>query len=126
MSILKINGQSFGVSVTSLQRKASILDGDNAGRAKSGRMIRDIIGTYYNYTLGIDPNLLSQTEYDALYEILTSPVESHELTVPFGQGEKTFEAYISNVDDVLKRIASRNLWTDLKVNFIAMAPARTP
>lgn len=126
MSVLKIDGQSFGVSVISLQRKASILDGDNANRAKSGRMIRDIIGTYYNYTVGIDPNLLSRSEYDALYEILTSPVESHELTVPYGQGEITFSAYISNVDDTLKRMTSSNLWTDLKVNFIAMAPARTP
>lgn len=124
MSVFTVDGRSFNVSVSSLQRKASILDGENAGRMLSGRMERDIIGTYYNYTLGIDPKLMTPAEYDALYELLTAPVDSHALVVPYGQGTISFAAYISNAEDTLKRLAGTNLWSDLKVNFIAMEPKR--
>ena len=119
MSVFTVDGHSYNVSVSSLQRKAAILDGENAGR-----MERDIIGTYYNYTLGIDPKLMTPAEYDALYEILTAPVDSHALVVPYGQGTISFSAYISNAEDALKRMAGTNLWSDLKVNFIAMEPKR--
>ena len=124
MSVFTVDGRAFDVVVSSLQRKASILDGKNAGRTLSGRMERDIIGTYYNYTLGIDPKLLTHDEYDTLYEILTAPVDSHGLVLPYGQGTISFDAYISNADDTLKRLGRTNLWSDLSVNFVAVEPKR--
>lgn len=126
MAVFTLDGRAYDVSVTALQRKAAILDGENAGRAKSGRMLRDIIGTYYNYSMEIDTGSLKVSDYDALYEALTAPVDSHRLTVPYGQGTMTFDAYVSNVDDALKLATGRvNLWGDLKLNFVAMAPKRT-
>lgn len=124
MSLFTVDGRSFDVIVSSLQRKASVLDGKNAGRTLSGRMERDIIGTYYNYTLGIDPKLMTPADYDALYEILTAPTDSHGLVVPYGQGTISFNAYISNAEDTLKRMSGINLWSDLAVTFTAMEPKR--
>ena len=125
MNIFSVDGRTFNVITSSIQRKASILDGENAGRMLSGRMQRDIIGTYYNYTLSIDPRLLSLADYDALYELLTAPVDSHRLVVPYGQGTLSFEAYISNAEDTLLQMAKgKNLWEGLKLNFVAMEPQR--
>lgn len=127
--VFKIDGVSYNVRVPDggLKRSASVLDGDNAGRAKSGRMIRDIIGTYYNYTLQIETNGLDVAQYDNLYEVLTSPEEYHTIEVPYGQGTLTFQAYISNAEDAVVTMENgRNTWGGLSINFIAMAPARTP
>jgi len=128
MAVFSIDGVSYpGVLVTSLKRSFEILDGENAGRVKTGRMKRDIIGTYYNYSMEMDTSEASLTEYDALYEVLSAPVDSHILVVPYAQGALTFEAYVTNGEDELVSMESRrNKWEGLSINFIAMEPERTP
>lgn len=110
-----------------IKRSGQILDGQNAGRVLSGNMIRDIIGTYYNYSISIETQQLNVDEYDELYEAVTAPVDYHTLRVPYGQGTLTFRAYITNVDDVLETMADGvNRWGQLTLSFIAMAPQRRP
>ena len=41
-----------------IKRQGRVLDGDNVGRTKAGDMIRDIIGTYYNYEIQVDAKAL--------------------------------------------------------------------
>lgn len=127
MDIIKVDGKTFNVAVTSLKRGAAVLDGENAGRVLSGRMARDIIGTYYNYDLTFGKSTIDPAEYDELYDLLTAPVDYHTITVPYGQRTKTFEAYVSNASDVLKRMTDRvNLWGELTIKFTAMEPDRRP
>jgi hypothetical protein len=127
-TLFKIDGVSYNVLVPSggLKRSAKVLDGDNVGRMQSGRMKRDIIGTYYNYSMQIDTRGLNAAQYDALYQVLTAPVDYHTVVVPYGQSTLTYEAYVSNVDDeVILMQDGRNLWGNLSVDFIAMEPDRT-
>ena len=53
--IVTVDGTSYDVRVPAggLKRSFQVLDGENAGRTLSGRMVRDIIGTFYNYELQI-------------------------------------------------------------------------
>lgn len=126
MSVFSIDGREFNVAVTSLEREFAVTDGENAGRATSGRMIRDLLGTFYNYSASLSVKDLSVEEYDDLYEILSAPEESHMLVMPYGQSTLTFEAYVTNgKDKLLASKPSINLWGDLKINFIAMEPQRT-
>lgn len=128
MPVFTIDGVSYpGVLVMGLQRSFSVLDGENAGRVKAGRMVRDIIGTYYNYSMELDTSEASLAEYDALYEVLSAPEDSHMLIVPYAQSTLTFEAYVTNGEDALVSMESgRNKWEGLSVNFIAMSPQRRP
>ena len=71
-----IDGQEFNVIVTELARKGRVSESKLSGDVKSGAHFRDIIGTYYDYEMTVGSNALSETEYDALFEILTAPVES--------------------------------------------------
>ena len=90
-------------------------------------MTRDIIGTYYNYRLEIDPVSSDPEEYDDFYESISAPVNSHVLTVPYAQGTVTFDAYVANGDDELAgSYDGRNDWGNLTINFVAMKPKRTP
>ena len=124
-----IDNHYFNVRIPEegIKRSFSVADSDKAGRVLTGRMIRDIIGTFYNYTITLDTNRLSQKDYDDLYEILSEPKDCHTITVPYGQGTKTFDAYITSGDDVLvKSDASGNVWKGLSINLIAMEPLRKP
>lgn len=110
-----------------IKRSFSIADTDNAGRLLTGKMVRDIVGTYYNYTIQFETKYLSDDEYDDLFNKLSAPVDYHTITVPYGQGTLTFEAYITSGSDTLRSVRNnRNKWQGLSVNFIAMKPYFTP
>lgn len=118
-----INGNQFNISVTSLQREAAVLDGPGAGRVRSGDMDRDIIGTYYNYVMTLNTKNLSFSDYDTLYELLTSPVDYLTVTMPYGQSTITFKAYVANVSD---KLIVKNYWGGMSVRFTAMGAYRKP
>ena len=48
MSYIKINGREFDADVAIMKytRNLNVVDGPNAGRVISGRMVRDVIGAY--------------------------------------------------------------------------------
>lgn len=127
-NVITVDGVAYPhVHVMSLKRSFSVLDGPNAGRVMTYEMIRDVGGTFYNYTLEFDPELSSATEYDTLYEVLSAPVESHSIVVPYGQSTLTFQAYVTSGEDTLAwKDGSVNHWDGLSINFIAMAPQRRP
>lgn len=103
MGILAVNGFEPNVIITGITRNASVLDGPNAGRGLDGVMIRDIIGTFYNYNISCSAKLDDPASYDAFYEIITAPSDSISLTVPYGQGLITFNAYVASTNDALVR-----------------------
>jgi hypothetical protein len=120
-----IDNRTFpNLIVKSLKRSFQILDGPLTGRNLRGEMLRDIIGTYFNYDLDLECTKLSVKDYDDLYEIICSPnVDSHSIIVPYAQKELTFNAYISSGDDTLKiRTETYSRWGELGCKFIAMAP----
>ena len=115
------------IHVLSLKRSFAVLDGENAGRTMDGKMQRDVIGTYYNYSLVIDPSDSDPAEYDALYECLSSPQGSHKASFPDNRGELSFEAYVANGEDELRDIFNgQNRWDNLTINFVSMEPQRRP
>lgn len=124
MSVFRVDDKAYNVDVTSLKRSAAVMDGEKAGRTLDARMHRDIIGTFYNYSITLNTRGMDAADYDDLYELLTAPVNCHVLQVPYGQSTIEFEAYIANADDALKRIGTINVWADLTLNFIAMEPQR--
>lgn len=124
-----IDGVAYNVIVPigGLKRNFTIRDGRGAAWAKSGRKRRDVQGTYYNYSVEIDTSYLTRREYDDLYEVLSAPVESHTVVMPYGQDVLEFEAAIYNGEDSLHRITENGtLWRGLVVEFEALMPHRVP
>lgn len=125
--VFEVDGRNYKVRVKKLKRSGVVTDGKNAGRLDvSLEMDREILGTFYNYTLEIDADLLSLDEYDELYETLTDPdMPSHIVKMPYGQGYLSFQAYITQVDDELAMMGeSFRLWRNASIQFTAMKPQR--
>lgn len=125
--MFKVDGIEYGGIVVALQRSFEVADGENAGRTLDGVMHRDLIGTYYNFSITINTSRMSQKEYNALYETISAPVESHNIVVPYGNTLLTFKAYVTNgTDDLLRQYSETNrYWGNLSFNFIAMKPQRS-
>lgn len=126
-TVFEVDGKAYKVRVDSLKRSGVVTDGDNAGRLSvSLEMSREILGTFYNYTLELNTDDLTYSEYDELFETLTDPdMESHLVKLPYGQGYLTFQAYVSQVDDELKLLGEKfTWWGGMSFQFIAMKPQR--
>lgn len=128
-SAIKLDGVEYpNIHVNSLRRSFQVIDGPSTGRLMSFDMVRDVGGTFYNYSLTVDSSMAKPDEYDAFYENISAPVGSHTLEVPYGQGVLEFEAYVTNGEDDLfiSLDGGQNVWAGLSVNFIAMSPQRRP
>lgn len=127
MTVFTVDGKAYpGLAVMELKRSFSVLDTANSGRTiADGKMHRDIIGTYYNYELTL--KIMNQQQYDDFYEIISSPTTSHVVTLPYGQGSMTMDAYVTDGEDSLKLITEKgNLWDEITIKFVAMEARRTP
>ena len=129
--VFTIDGLNLRLWVTELKRSFAVTDTENSGRVQSYRMHRDIIGTFYNYTLKSDPERSNPADYDTFYEIISSPTESHELEFPYGQETLSFSAYVTSGEDGLRinqkaPDGQKNRWSGLSVTFTAMEPQRRP
>lgn len=126
MAVFTIDGNSYDVEIVSLKRKFSVTDGNKAGRAADGSMMRNIIGTYYNYSMQINTERLSRSDYDSLYEILSAPVDSHTVVLPYGRTTLTQKMYVTGGEDDLRIDDNGNIWDNLSIEFVAMKPNRKP
>nr|WP_325212936.1 hypothetical protein [uncultured Oscillibacter sp.] len=128
-NLVKIAGRYFDVYITAVKRSHEITDGENAGRTMPPQalMIRDIIGTFIPYTITFETKKLAPGEYDALVETLSQPVDSISITMPYGQSEISFDAYVTKVEDeLLSNIHGIRRWGNLQVTFTPMAPNIKP
>lgn len=124
ISYVVIDGETFNVPVLSIERDANFLD-KFAERTNDGKLHRELIGVFISYKLKFGK--ASMTDYAALWEKLTEPVEFHTVIVPDEDGNFVFSAYFSNIKDRLYKLKEeQRFWRDLTVNFIAKEPARTP
>lgn len=128
MQNIVVDGVEYRVRVVyeSLSRSFSIVEGPNGGTAITARTIRDIIGTKYEYEMRVEPDLRYPEDYDAFYEVISAPVESHMVEMPYGSGVMKFEAMIVSGEDTYRGIlVNRNAWQGLRVQFKPILPQRT-
>ena len=116
-----IDNVEYKVPIVELQRKGDILD-LTANRTEDGVLHREVIGTYYNYTLNIgivnDPDL-----YNTLWEVLTAPVASHWVELP--HDHVRFEGYFGSCKDNIQMITDDGIRAKgLSFNLVATRPAR--
>lgn len=127
MQNLTVDGVEYRVRIVfdSLSRAFQIMDGPNAGTAITARDIRDILGTGYSYKMAVEPNPNYPEDYDQFYDVISAPVESHSVIMPYGQRTIEFEAKILSGEDRLgPTIAGAARWHGLSVTFTPIKPQK--
>lgn len=122
--MITIDGTNYDVGIVKITRKAS-QKLENLGTTMDLRKHYDVRGTYYDYEVEFATRQLNLTAYDNLYEVLTAPQESHEVTLPYGQTTLTFDARVSVASDTLvKSFTDFKKWGSIKVTFEALTPQK--
>lgn len=122
--MITIDNNTYNVGIIKITRKASQKI-ENLGTTMNLRKHYDIKGTYYDYDVELATQHMNVTDYDNLYEVLTTPQESHTVTLPYGQSNLTFEARVSVASDILiRKFTDFKKWGTLKVTFEALTPQK--
>lgn len=128
--IFTIDGVDLRLWVTGIKRSFAVTDSEHSGRVKNNEMYRDVIGTFYNYTLTVEPDPDHRADYDTFYDIITAATDFHTVVFPYGQGTIEFKAYVTSGDDepsfITESGSQITRYKNLSVQFIAKAPQRRP
>ncbi len=124
MNYCKINGKSFDVTVaiSDIEETFNVLDGSNAGRVMSGRMIRDVIGTYIGHKITFF-NGKSNADFDALWDYLIEHSVDDYVNLEAADGQKSisYQAYYTSGTRSLRSAADGvNVWDEIEINFVPM------
>lgn len=125
MRTIRVDGIEYHVNLkyATLVRSFTILEGNNKGDALTGRTVRDIIGTRYDYELAIEQDEDNPADYDRFYEVISSPVDTHVVTFPYGQTTLTYECMIEEGSDTyMGTYGGTELWEGLVIRFTAIEP----
>ena len=111
----------------SLDENAVLREGRNAGDMLSGDHERDLDGTYLSHALDIDPDPRYPGDYDAFYDAIISPVPSHSIVMPHGQGTVTYDAMVSEAGHRSRgALGGVRRWSGLRVEFSSIRPVIRP
>lgn len=127
MEAIKLDGIAYRVKIEfgSLVLSFAISEGKNSGTSLTNRLIRDILGTSYEYAMKIEPDVRYPDDFDAFFDAISAPVNSHMVEMPYGQDYLIFEAAVTGgsmtYDGIL---AGRKRWTALEVRFSPIEPQR--
>jgi len=125
MSYIKLNGIEFDadVAISKYNRNFNVLDGENAGRVMTGRMVRDIIGTYIGHKLTVFRRGDNYQGLDTFWDYLVehSVDDSVMLEAADGQSMISYEAYYTSASQDIENVESGvNYWGEIEINFIPM------
>lgn len=125
MSYLKINGIVFDadVAIMGYSRNFSVLDGENAGRVMTGRMVRDIIGSYHGNKLTIRRRGDNYKGLDAVWDYLEAHSIDDFVNLEAADGQSTikYEAYYTTATQELEKVENGiNYWGEIEIDFVPM------
>lgn len=131
MSYLKINGKEFDadVAISAYNRSFSVLDGENAGRVLSGRMTRDIIGTYVTHKITVFRRGDNYAGMDELWDYLLEHSVDDSVMFEAADDQTTisYEAYYTAASQDIEKVENGiNYWGEIELSFVPMDAHVTP
>lgn len=113
------------IAYPGLRRSFSFVDGGQGGTMQSGLSITDTIGTLYGYSFTVEPDRHNRADYDAFFEAISSPDRTHEITLPYGQTQKTFFCRVEAGSDHMADVwQDERSWETLSVSVTPIRPQR--
>lgn len=118
-----MDGQAYNVQVMSLKRSFDIKEAIAAKYTQSGEIYRDLVGTYYNYTITVREKDGDREALDAFWDAVSSPVASHECVFPYNQETLSQKMYVkTGSQDISRLYEDGAVWKDITIQFIAKEP----
>lgn len=118
-----LDGVAYNVQVMALSRSFEVKDAISASVTQGGSIYRNPIGTYYNYSMTVREKDGDRGAFDAFWDAISKPVDSHVCAFPYNQTTLTQRMYVTSGNQEIRRLYKDGAeWKDITVQFIAQAP----
>ena len=108
-----------------IERVSEVTASEISGLMLDGSYFNDVIGTYLKYTVKLAVPMNMRDQYNALYEIISNPVDGHSFVFPYGSGTVTVTGRVSSISDVYVRMAGGGVyWKGIKFDVTSNAPVK--
>lgn len=125
MSIFIIDGVDYSalVHAESITESFETIAHDTAATKQDGADYFDMIGTRFSHSLTLKKrNATTAAQWDALYDVISNPTESHTVTLPHNQSTITYDAHIYNGSrPLLRQAVGVNVWGDITIEMKAIS-----
>lgn len=124
MNCVEINGKTYDVIVTAIERSSEIRQSENAGAtlAEGAEEILDPIGTFITYNITFKRRKGYEKEFDALWDCVTTPYYTGVwVNVVYNQTTLKYKAKFSVSTQGVQRIDKRTgkvYWDEMTVSCI--------
>lgn len=124
MNYFEVNGKSYDVIVTNIQRSAKIMQSENAGVTigSGAEEILDPIGTFVSYSVTVKRRKGYEKEFDELWDILTRPIyDGVFVNIVYNQSTIKFKAKFSVDAQSIERIDKKTgkvYWGEMNINIV--------
>lgn len=126
MPVLTIDSITYNLPC-SITRTATVKSSDLSGDLLDGSYYNDVIGTYLQYDVSIAVPTGMEAVYADLFEVLSSPVSEHTVTLPYNQTTKTFKCKIETISDKFyRREGTTNIWRGITFTCTGTEPIKQP
>lgn len=127
---LVVDDIEYTVTLISLKRSIKTDHGSNNGIFLSGDKFYDTKKSYYQYNVTINPLRGYEEDYETLFIVLGEDVDSHLITMPWGQSEITFDAHVASVSDSCQKLNQplspndprRSIWSGMSFTLESTKP----
>ena len=124
MNYFEVDGKSYDVIVTNIQRSAEITQSENAGVTigSGAEEILDPIGTFVSYSVTVKRRKGNEKEFDELWDILTRPIyDGVFVNIVYNQSTIKFKAKFSVDAQSIERIDKKTgkvYWGEMNINIV--------
>lgn len=108
-----------------IERAAEIKASELSALMLNKEYFNDVQGTWMSYGLTLAVPFGSESDYYAIYEQLTQPVEGHTFVLPYNGSTIEIFARVTSVSDVWVCMKNGNYWRGTKFEIIANHPSKT-
>lgn len=120
-----IDGVEYRVKCVAT-RGAEVRESDISGLLLNGQIFRDVLGTYFTYSIELEMPLKNKGRYAALIEQLTEPVDGHLFVLPYNTETLELTGKATDIEDVWKQLPSGyTYWDGLRFAIEPNGPTKT-
>lgn len=123
-----IDGITYNV-FCDIERQVEIKGSDLSGMLLNKQNYKDVLGSYIQYTISMAIPVTEMAAYAELYEKLTDPVATHQITMPYNNTTITFDGTIETVSDRYfnkSNDISKGVWRGTQFTAIGATPIKLP
>lgn len=119
-----VDGVQWDVPCT-ISRVASLTASQISGMLLDKSYFNDVLGTWFQYNITMVVPIGQEADYNAIYEVLTDPVESHVFVLPYADTTIEITGRIVTVSDVYVREGNVTRWRKTAFSIISNYPSKT-